>query len=378
MNATGSMGIAVTVRPCCRLLAAQLFPECPCHQRRAAAAAFFFPRCPHDRLRASKCPRAPSLSLAPQRRSAASWVRAALAPARDEAAVSDARRLSTAAGPVPGGDRAFERIFVQGLAAVEPLVIERVAEQERMLVVEEKRKVEEVEEEQRAEMAKAREVSESEKEAWRLLKNAVVDYCGSPVGTVAATDPAVEALNYDQVFIRDFVPSALAFLLKGETEIVRNFLLYTLQLQVKRIKIPVSFPLLFFEEMLDPDFGESAIGRVAPVDSGEPFTSACIKMGRPELARKAIAIAENRLLDDKWPEYYDTPTGRFIGKQSRLYQTWTIAGFLASKLLLENPEMASILTFEEDLELLEGCACSLIKSPRTQCSRHAAKSHVLH
>lgn len=101
-------------------------------------------------------------------------------------------------------------------------------------------------------------------------------------------------------------------------------------------------------------------------------------MGRPELARKAITIAENRLSNDKWPEYYDTPTGRFIGKQSRLYQTWTIAGFLASKLLLENPEMASILTFEEDLELLEGCACNLIKSPRTQCSRRAAKSHVLH
>lgn len=26
-----------------------------------------------------------------------------------------------------------------------------------------------------------------------------------------------------------------------------------------------------FEEVLDPDFGESAIGRVAPVDSGEPM-----------------------------------------------------------------------------------------------------------
>ncbi|CAL9765897.1 unnamed protein product [Musa acuminata subsp. burmannicoides] len=641
MNATGSMGIAVTVRPCCRLLVAQLFPECPCHQRRAAAAAaFFFPRCPHDRRRA------PALSLAPQRRSAASLVRAALAPARDEAAVSDARRLSTAAGPVPGVDRAFERIFVQGLAAVEPLVIERVAEKERMLVVEEKRKVEEVEEEQGTEVAKAREVSESEKEAWRLLKNAVVEYCGSPVGTVAATDPAAEALNYDQVFIRDFVPSALAFLLKGETEIVRNFLLYTLQLQswektvdcyspgqglmpasFKVRSVPLDVSKDEVEEMLDPDFGESAIGRVAPVDSGlwwiillraygkitgdytlqervdvqtgiklilnlclsdgfdmfptllvtdgscmidrrmgihghpleiqalfycalrcsremiavndgsksllrainnrlsalsfhireyywvdmkkineiyrykteeysqdainkfniypeqipgwlvdwvpekggyfignlqpahmdfrffslgnlwaivsslatprqaegildlieekwddlvgnmplkicypaleyeewriitgsDPkntpwsyhnggswptllwqFTSACIKMGRPELARKAITIAENRLSNDKWPEYYDTPTGRFIGKQSRLYQTWTIAGFLASKLLLENPEMASILTFEEDLELLEGCACNLIKSPRTQCSRRAAKSHVLH
>jgi len=27
-----------------------------------------------------------------------------------------------------------------------------------------------------------------------------------------------------------------------------------------------------FEEILDPDFGESAIGRVAPVDSGEYHT----------------------------------------------------------------------------------------------------------
>ncbi|MFS8025738.1 putative glycosyl hydrolase family 100 [Helianthus anomalus] len=39
-------------------------------------------------------------------------------------------------------------------------------------------------------------------------------------------------LNYDQVFIRDFVPSALVFLLKGEWEIVQNFLLHTLQLKL--------------------------------------------------------------------------------------------------------------------------------------------------
>ena len=53
------------------------------------------------------------------------------------------------------------------------------------------------------------------------------------MGTVAAEDPeSTETLNYDQVFIRDFVPSALAFLMRGETEIVRNFLLHTLQLQV--------------------------------------------------------------------------------------------------------------------------------------------------
>lgn len=76
--------------------------------------------------------------------------------------------------------------------------------------------------------------SEAEREAWKLLRGAVVDYCGFPVGTVAANDPGDKQtlLNYDQVFIRDFVPSAYAFLLDGEGEIVRNFLLQTLQLQV--------------------------------------------------------------------------------------------------------------------------------------------------
>ena len=34
-----------------------------------------------------------------------------------------------------------------------------------------------------------------------------------------------------QVFVRDFVPSALAFLRNGEPDIVKNFLLKTLQLQ---------------------------------------------------------------------------------------------------------------------------------------------------
>ncbi|KAF8692519.1 hypothetical protein HU200_039620 [Digitaria exilis] len=489
-----------------------------------------------------------------------------------------------------------------------------------------------------------REESETEREAWRLLRRAVVSYCGEPVGTVAAEDPeCTETLNYDQVFIRDFVPSALAFLMRGETEIVRNFLLHTLQLQSWEKTVdcyspgqglmPASFKIRTvpldennegFEEVLDPDFGEAAIGRVAPVDSGlwwiillrayckitgdsallervdvqtgiqlilslclsdgfdmfptllvtdgscmidrrmgihghpleiqalfysalrcsremlvvndgsknlirainnrlsalsfhireyywvdmkkineiyrykteeyshdatnkfniypeqipswlvdwipeeggylignlqpahmdfrffslgnlwaiasslttpkqaegilslieekwddlvanmplkicypameddewriitgsDPkntpwsyhnggswptllwqFTLACIKMGRPELARRAIAVAEERLSDDKWPEYYDTRSGRFIGKQSRSYQTWTIAGFLTSKMLLENPELASVLTCDEDLELLEGCACCLSKK-RTRCSRRAAKSHA--
>ncbi|KAK4396755.1 Histone deacetylase 9 [Sesamum angolense] len=71
-----------------------------------------------------------------------------------------------------------------------------------------------------------------EDEAWNLLRASMVFYCGNPVGTIAANDPSdSNTLNYDQVFIRDFIPSGIAFLLKGEYEIVRNFILHTLQLQ---------------------------------------------------------------------------------------------------------------------------------------------------
>jgi hypothetical protein len=36
-------------------------------------------------------------------------------------------------------------------------------------------------------------------EAWRLLRGSIVKFEGEPVGTVAAADPSVEAVNYDQV-----------------------------------------------------------------------------------------------------------------------------------------------------------------------------------
>lgn len=72
-----------------------------------------------------------------------------------------------------------------------------------------------------------------EDEAWSLLQDSIVYYCNNPVGTIAANDSSsTSVLNYDQVFIRDFIPSGIAFLLKGEYDIVRNFILHTLQLQV--------------------------------------------------------------------------------------------------------------------------------------------------
>lgn len=139
-------------------------------------------------------------------------------------------------------DGNFERIYVQGGLNVKPVVVEKIDEDENIVGEEDSRLEvgsEHVNEENLEDLDKAkvisskREESDIEKEAWRLLREAVVTYCGNPVGTVAANDPAdKQPLNYDQVFIRDFVPSALAFLLNGEGEIVRNFLLHTLQLQV--------------------------------------------------------------------------------------------------------------------------------------------------
>ncbi|XP_020214742.1 probable alkaline/neutral invertase F [Cajanus cajan] len=119
-------------------------------------------------------------------------------------------------------------------------------------------------------------------EGWEALRRSLVYFRGQPVGTIAALDSSDEKVNYDQVFVRDFVPSALAFLMNGEPDIVRNFILKTLRLQSWEKKIdrfhlaegvmPASFKVFHDpvrnRETLIADFGESAIGRVAPIDSG--------------------------------------------------------------------------------------------------------------
>lgn len=116
-------------------------------------------------------------------------------------------------------------------------------------------------------------------QAWELLEKSILYYKGRPVGTIAARDPDIAALNYDQCFIRDFFSSALLFLIKGRPEIVRNFLEETLKLQPKtgqleclkpsRGLMPASFKIatIIGGEYLKPDFGDHAIGRVAPADA---------------------------------------------------------------------------------------------------------------
>jgi len=116
-------------------------------------------------------------------------------------------------------------------------------------------------------------------EAWQALENSIIYYDGQPIGTVAAHDPEMDALNYDQCFVRDFVSSALAFLMKGKVDIVRNFLIKSLALQSHEKQMdcfkpgpglmPASFKVESRnnEQRLIADFGEQAIARVTPVDS---------------------------------------------------------------------------------------------------------------
>lgn len=77
------------------------------------------------------------------------------------------------------------------------------------------------------------------------------------------------------------------------------------------------------------------------------LTSAALKTGKVDLAHKALTIAEQRLSRDQWLEYYDGRKGRLAGKEARKYQTWTIAAFLVSKMLLENPDHLSLINLTE-------------------------------
>ena len=113
-----------------------------------------------------------------------------------------------------------------------------------------------------------------------LIDSAAVYYRGSIVGAVAARDPNMPALNYADCFIRDFVPTGFIHLLEGRPEIVRDFLAVTQTLHAEQKCLeghellprimPASFKVVqrpSGDQELHADFGDRAIGRVAPVDS---------------------------------------------------------------------------------------------------------------
>jgi hypothetical protein len=80
---------------------------------------------------------------------------------------------------------------------------------------------------------------------------------------------------------------------------------------------------------------------------------------------EAESAANNALLEDtyerllkrlpqqEWAEYFDGPTGVWIGQQARLYQTWTIVGFLLVHHFLKvNPEDANIMNLPRLRDLI--------------------------
>ncbi len=117
-------------------------------------------------------------------------------------------------------------------------------------------------------------------QAYEVLEKSILYFEGRPVGTVAALDPEQHsAVNYQECFIRDFVPCALVYLADGKPEIVKNFLETVLSLRTQERTesgheiqpglMPASFRVetVKNKEVLKADFGERAIGHVAPVDS---------------------------------------------------------------------------------------------------------------
>jgi len=116
--------------------------------------------------------------------------------------------------------------------------------------------------------------------AYDLLRRSIITLNGQPVGTVAAVTRDLPAANYGECFVRDFVPSALVFLMEGDYDIVRNFLRTTLELRAQQPRLaghgripgvlPASFHIVQGSDGCEEaigDFGDRAIGRVAPVDS---------------------------------------------------------------------------------------------------------------
>jgi hypothetical protein len=78
------------------------------------------------------------------------------------------------------------------------------------------------------------------------------------------------------------------------------------------------------------------------------LAAAAQKTRRTNLGYRAIEIAQRHLSEHEWPEYYDGTTGRLIGKEARKYQTWTIAGFLLAKELIDNPKNLALVSFDDE------------------------------
>lgn len=103
-----------------------------------------------------------------------------------------------------------------------------------------------------------------------LYDRALVKFRGKYVGTVAAIPRhAGQDLNYNEIFMRDNVPTMIFLLLDGKSEIVRHFLDTCLELQNQGVPTVGILPTSFVEinGEIKVDYGQRAIGRVCSVDA---------------------------------------------------------------------------------------------------------------
>jgi hypothetical protein len=85
------------------------------------------------------------------------------------------------------------------------------------------------------------------------------------------------------------------------------------------------------------------------------FALVGLQQGAEEMVERALCEAEPRLLRDDWPEYYDGRRGRFVGQQARRRQTWSAAGYIVARQLLERPERVGLLHLGRKVE---GASCA--------------------
>ena len=125
--------------------------------------------------------------------------------------------------------------------------------------------------------------AETAARAEAVLRDASLRLGGEVIGTIAARDAIDDPLNYEECFVRDFAVSAAAFLAVDEFEPVRAFLRAVAALRPSEVGsasppadglMPASFGVArrsdvdgATSERLVADYGQRAIGRVAPVDS---------------------------------------------------------------------------------------------------------------
>lgn len=109
--------------------------------------------------------------------------------------------------------------------------------------------------------------------------------------------------------MRDFVPSALVFLMRGEAAIVRNFLTTVM-------------PLRGQQQVLE---GHSRSRGLMP--------------------------ASFKVVSGAGGERYDGKRGGLVGRRANYFQVWSATGLIVARELLENPESRTLFDSYTRLDL---------------------------